>query len=137
MFLWFLYGYFFPLCGIAYGISLILPYLLGTNTRAALEDGLPPMTHTEERLAKLITYPPTVLCPDFLEMARQQDLVKLVYIGRFVIDATDLVQAHPGGSEVIKNALFTDATEALERAGHSSHNLLVLSTLVVGVRLPT
>jgi len=67
-----------------------------------------------------------------LESVFKTEGKKVLVINDNIYDFTDFGSKHPGGSDILENFLYRDATNIFHDIGHSSSAILQLDKLLIG-----
>jgi cytochrome b involved in lipid metabolism len=78
---------------------------------------------------------PEIRCVKFSELENvfKPEGKKVLVINDNIYDFTQFADEHPGGSDILENFLYKDATNIFNDIGHSNSAILHLYELLVGV----
>lgn len=68
-----------------------------------------------------------------LENVFEPERKKVLVIDDNIYDFTQFANKHPGGSDILENFLYQDATNIFNDIGHSNSAILHLRELLIGV----
>ena len=116
-----------PLLGIAFGLSLVIPYFSAAR-KLAPDDQL---SRAERLVAPLEGSTKRVVSPRTLRALSHHTGVKVVYVGRFVLEVSQLLRDDPTRFGWLEKYLLKDASLRLTRVSLHKEDLKRLRAVVL------
>ena len=121
------FAYFMPLLGIAFGLSLVIPYFSGAQKFARRDQ----LSEAERLVAPPRGSTRRVVSPRTLTALSHHTGVKVVYVGRFVLEVSQLLRDHPDQFGWLERYLLRDASLRLARVPLRREDLKKLKAVVL------